>query len=62
MSALKGTALITGASLAGLDQHELITIPSLPHIADWEKYEAARKALGKNLSSQKPAAPCGIQS
>jgi short-subunit dehydrogenase len=50
------------ASLAGLDQHELITIPSLPDIADWEKYEAARKALGPNLSRQKPAARYGIHS
>jgi hypothetical protein len=49
------------ASLAGLDQHELITIPSLPDIADWERYEAARKALGPNLSRQKPAARYGIQ-
>ena len=50
------------ASLAGLDQHELITIPSLPDIADWDKFEAARKALGPNLSHQKPAARYGIQS
>ena len=50
------------ASLAGLDQHELITIPSLPDIADWETYEAARKALGPNLSRQKPAARYGIHS
>ena len=49
------------ASLAGLDQHELITIPSLPDIADWEKFEAARKALGPNLSRQKAAARYGIQ-
>jgi len=44
------------ASLAGLDQHELITIPALPDVADWEKYEAARKALGPSLSRQMPAA------
>jgi len=50
------------ASLAGLDRHELITIPSLPDIADWEKYEAARNALGPNLSRQKPAARYGIHS
>ena len=50
------------AALAGLDQHEPITIPSLPHIADWENYEAARKALGPNLSRQKPAARYAIQS
>ena len=49
------------ASLAGLDQHELITIPSLPDIADWEKFEAARKALGPNLSRRKPAARYGVQ-
>ena len=49
------------ASQAGLDQHELITIPSLPDIADWEKFEAARKALGPNLSRRKPAARYGIQ-
>jgi hypothetical protein len=49
------------ASLAGLDQHELITIPSLPDIADWEKFEAARKALAPNLSRQKPAARYGIR-
>jgi uncharacterized protein len=50
------------ASLAGLDQHELITIPALPDAADWETYEAARKALGPNLSHQKPAARYGIRS
>jgi short-subunit dehydrogenase len=49
------------ASLAGLDQHELITIPSLPDLADWEKFEAARKALGPNLSRHKPAPRYGIQ-
>src|ERR1700744_1108421 len=50
------------ASLAGLDQQELITIPALPDVADWERYEAARKALGPNLSRQKPAARYGIRS
>ncbi len=50
------------ASLAGLDQHELVTIPALPDSADWEKYDAARKALGPNLSHRRPAARYGIQS
>jgi uncharacterized protein len=49
------------ASLAGLDGHELITIPALPDITDWERYETARKALGPNLSRRKPAARYGIQ-
>ena len=50
------------ASLAGLDQNELITIPALPDVADWKKYEAARNALGPNLSRQKPAARYQLQS
>lgn len=48
------------ASLAGLDQHEVVTIPALPDLADWEHFEAARKALGPNLSRRKPAARYGI--
>jgi hypothetical protein len=50
------------ASLVGLDQHEAITIPALPDIRDWGVFEAARKALGPNLSRQKPAARYAIQS
>lgn len=48
------------ASLAGLDQGELITIPALPDIGDWEKYDTARKALGPNLSRRHSAARYGI--
>ena len=48
------------ASLVGLDKHELVTIPALPDVADWERYDAARKALGPNLSHQKPATRYGI--
>lgn len=44
------------AALAGFEQGELITIPSLPDIADWEAYEAARQKLMPNLSRQVPAA------
>lgn len=44
------------ASLAGLDQGELVTIPALPDAADWNIFEAARQALGPNLSHSKPAA------
>jgi short-subunit dehydrogenase len=43
------------AALAGLDQGELVTIPSLPDIADWNAFEAARRALGPNLSHRRPA-------
>jgi short-subunit dehydrogenase len=44
------------AALAGFDRKELVTIPSLPNVKDWEAFEAARTALGPNLSLAKPAA------
>jgi short-subunit dehydrogenase len=44
------------AALAGLDQGELFTIPSLPDAADWQAYEAARQKLIPNLSRSAPAA------
>jgi len=44
------------AALAGLDQGELVTIPSLPDAADWQAYEAARQKMMPNLSLSKPAA------
>ncbi|HWZ46675.1 MAG TPA: SDR family oxidoreductase, partial [Herbaspirillum sp.] len=40
----------------GFDQGELVTIPSLPNVADWDAYEAARQKLMPNLSRQEPAA------
>jgi hypothetical protein len=43
------------AALAGLAQGELVTIPSLPDIADWEIFEGARQALMPNLSRSTPA-------
>jgi short-subunit dehydrogenase len=36
---------LVDAALAGFDQGELVTIPSLPDIADWEAYDAARQHL-----------------
>ncbi|HEX9447332.1 MAG TPA: SDR family NAD(P)-dependent oxidoreductase, partial [Dongiaceae bacterium] len=44
------------AALTGLDQGELITIPSLPDAADWERFNNARLALGPNLSRNAAAA------
>ncbi len=49
------------ASLAGLDQNELITIPALPNVADWETYDSARRALGPNLSRRESAARYGVR-
>jgi hypothetical protein len=48
------------AALAGLKQGELVTIPSLPDSGDWERFEAARRALQPNLSLATPAARYGV--
>jgi len=44
------------AALAGLDAGEVITIPALPDMADYDAYVAARSALRPNLSLSRPAA------
>jgi len=51
---------LVDAALAGFDQGELVTIPSLPDVKDWEKFVAARLALDPNLSRRKPAARYGL--
>ncbi|MBV8633611.1 MAG: SDR family oxidoreductase [Burkholderiaceae bacterium] len=43
------------AALVGLDRKELVTIPSLPDAADWERFDAARKLMGPLLSRSMPA-------
>jgi uncharacterized protein len=43
------------AALAGLDQGETVTIPSLPDKAEWDRFEAARRAMSARLSSAVPA-------
>ena len=43
------------AALAGLDQGEFVTIPSLPDSEQWEAYESVRQALIPNLSRAVPA-------
>ena len=47
------------AAQAGLAQGELVTIPSLPDLADWNAFDQARKALGPGLSRSVPAARYG---
>ena len=44
------------AAFVGFDRKELVTIPSLPDAADWDRFDAARKALGPNLSHATAAA------
>ena len=48
------------ASLAGLEQGELVTIPALPELADWDNFEGARQALVPNLSRSAPAGRYGV--
>jgi short-subunit dehydrogenase len=43
------------ASLVGFDKGEHVTIPALPDIEQWNRYEAARKAMTGNLSLSNPA-------
>ena len=38
------------AALTGLDMGEPVTIPSLPEIAEWSRFNDARLAMGPNLS------------
>jgi hypothetical protein len=47
---------LVDAALAGFDQRELVTLPSLPEVADFTRMDEARKALGPNLSHTRPAA------
>jgi short-subunit dehydrogenase len=51
---------LVDAALAGLDAGEAVTLPSLPEAAQWEAFEAARRALGPNLSRTTPAARYGL--
>ena len=43
------------AALAGLDQGEVVTIPSLADNTLWDRFEAARRAMFGKLSSAVPA-------
>src|ERR1700720_3209130 len=49
------------AALAGLDQGETVTIPSLPDKAEWEGFDAARRAMSGKLSSSVPAGRYNIK-
>lgn len=51
---------LVDAALSGLDQGELVTIPSLPDAADWQALEQARLKIAGNGSHRKPAARFGV--
>lgn len=44
------------AALVGFDRGELITIPSLPDVAQWDAFNAARQAMLPNLPQEHAAA------
>jgi short-subunit dehydrogenase len=46
---------VVDAALAGLDQGETVTIPSLEDKAEWDAYDAARREMAGGLSRTKPA-------
>jgi short-subunit dehydrogenase len=43
------------AALVGLDLGELITLPSLPDVSEWEAYDTARRNMLPKISLNKPA-------
>ncbi len=43
------------AALSGLDRGELITIPSLADMEEWDRFQEARGALNGKLSTRHPA-------
>jgi len=47
---------LVDAAMTGFDQGELVTIPSLPDVRQWEAFNTARLAMGPNLSRQTAAA------
>jgi short-subunit dehydrogenase len=49
------------ASLVAFDRRELVTIPALPNVEDWDKFNAARIALGPNLSHKHSAERYGVR-
>jgi short-subunit dehydrogenase len=46
---------LVDAALAGLDLGETVTIPSLPNQTEWDRYDAARRAMSSKISNAIPA-------
>jgi short-subunit dehydrogenase len=53
---------LVDAALAGLDQGELVTIPTLQDGDDWLRWEASRRELTPKFSNPKPAPRYDIKS
>jgi short-subunit dehydrogenase len=48
------------AALVGLDQGELVTLPSLQDGDEWTRFEAARRAISSRFGNSAPASRYGI--
>lgn len=46
---------LVDAALVGFDRKELITIPPVPNVADWDAFERARMTLARGFSNARPA-------
>src|SRR3989449_2402424 len=49
------------AALVGLDQGELVTLPSLQDGNEWTRFEAARRAISKRFGNSVPAPRYGVR-
>ncbi|EHS52820.1 short-chain dehydrogenase/reductase SDR [Rhizobium sp. PDO1-076] len=47
---------LVDSALIGFDRKELVTIPPVPDVADWEAFEQARMVLALGFSNAQPAA------
>jgi uncharacterized protein len=52
---------VVDAALVGLEQSELVTIPSLHEGDEWARFEAARRAISQRFGNSVPAPRYGIR-
>ena len=55
LPAIMETDELVDAALAGFDRRELVTIPALPDVDQWNAFEAARQAMLPNLAQDHAA-------
>jgi short-subunit dehydrogenase len=52
---------MVNAALVGLDQGELVTLPSLQDGDEWTRFEAARRAISQRFGNSVPAPRYGVR-
>ena len=55
------TENLVDAALAGLDQGEIVTIPGLQDVEDWNRWEADRRAMGPKFGNALPSPRYGLR-